>query len=149
MDANVTHVDTVLVLTSIIETTLFIPWFFLLFLVWIWQRCFRSKYQTWAWDEILARIGNPAPFITTQINPSEAGDIQLLTDYRHLVSELLFKIRDVPINMKNILTLGLYLVLGTSGISHFYASINFSGPFEKSYFYSGHFLLRSSGTIIV
>ena len=116
MDTNVTHVDTVLVLHSIVEATLFIPWFYLLILVWIWQRFLRSKYQTWAWDEILVRIGNPALFLTTQIHPSEAGDIQLLTNYRHVVSELLFKIREVPINLENIETLGLYVVLVESVI---------------------------------
>ena len=116
MDTNVTHVNTVLVLHSIIETSLFIPWFYLLFLVWIWQRFLSSKYQTWAWDEILARIGNPAFFLTTQIHPSEAGDIQLLTNYRHVVSELFFKIREVPINIENIETLCLYVVLVESVI---------------------------------
>jgi len=85
MNTNVTQLDTaVVVVHSLIEYTLVIPWFYLLFLVWIclMYRCLRSKYESWAWDEINQRWGNPAPLLTTQIHPSEAGDIQLLTNYR-------------------------------------------------------------------
>ncbi len=93
MNTNVTQLDTaVVVVHSLIEYTLVIPWFYLLFLVWIclMYRCLRSKYESWAWDEINQRWGNPAPLLTTQIHPSEAGDIQLLTNYRQRWAGLAF-----------------------------------------------------------
>ena len=109
--STATRADTVFILNSIIEKNLLIPWFSILFVLWIWKRFNRSRYSNWAWEEILARIGNPADVIPLQPHPSGAEDRPIFTSYSHLCTELSIRMNETPMNKPCVLHLGFYFFI--------------------------------------
>ena len=84
--STATRANTVLFLISTIEKNQLIPWFSFLFVLWIWERFIRTRYSNRAWEEILARAGNPADVLALMGNqlephPSNAGDRRIFTSY--------------------------------------------------------------------
>ena len=101
--STATRANTVLFLISTIEKNQLLPWFSFLFVLWIWERFIRTRYSNRAWEETLARAGNPADVLALMGNqlephPSNAGDRRIFSTYTHFLTELSIRMNETPRN---------------------------------------------------